>query len=252
MEVPLYDRFDAYDLLIHWPSRLRSEAPFFRQFFRRYRVQSVLDMACGTGRHALLFARWGLRVTGTDLSAKMIQRARQNAAADLPIQFLVAGFGELREKAPGPYDAVTCLGNSLPHLLSEAELDEALADFHAVMNAGGLLIVQNNNYDAILKGPRRFMPLASARQAGREYLFFRFFDFEGERVTFNMVTFVKEGKAWSYQADATLQRPLLQADLEAGLRKAGFSPLACYGDCQGNPFDPQGSPNLVVVGTREF
>lgn len=250
MEVPLYDRFDAYDLLINWPSRLRSEAPFFRQLFRRHRVQSVLDVACGTGRHAHLFSRWGLRVTGTDLSSNMIRRARENAVGNPSIQFLEAGFGEVQQKAPGPYDAVTCLGSSLPHLLSQADLDAALVDFHAVLNPGGLLILQNNNYDAILQGPRRFMPLASARQAGREYLFFRFFDFEGERVVFHVITFMKEGKAWSYQADGTPQRPLLKADLEDHLSRTGFSQLACYGDCRGSPFDPQESPNLVIVGIR--
>lgn len=250
MEVPLYDRFDAYDLLINWPSRLRSEAPFFRQLFRRHRVQSVLDVACGTGRHALLFARWGLKVTGADLSTNMIRRARENAAGNPSIRFIDAGFGELQKKAPGPYDAVTCLGNSLPHVLNEADLNEALADFHAVQNPGGLLILQNNNYDAILKGPRRFMPLASAHQAGREVLFFRFFDFEGDKVVFHVITFVKEGKAWSYQADGTPQRPLLHADMEERLRRMGFSQLACYGDCQGSPFDPQESSNLVIVGIR--
>ncbi len=252
MEVPFYDRFDTYDLLVNWPSRLPSEAPFFQQLFQKHRVQSVLDVACGTGQHALLFARWGLKVTGTDLSANMIRRAKQNAAGDLPVHFLEAGFGELRNKAPGPYDATTCLGNSLPHILTEADLEEALADFRAVLKPGGILVLQNNNYDAILKERRRFMPLANTHQAGREYLFFRFFDFENkERVIFNLVTLVKEGETWSYHTDAVPQRPLLQSDLEERLRRTGFSQLVFYGDCQSNAFDLQESPNLIVVGIRE-
>lgn len=158
----------------------------------------------------------------------------------------------MRKKAPGPYDVVTCLGNSLPHLLNDSDLDEALADFHAVLNPGGVLILQNNNYDAILKERRRFIPLAVGQRAGREYLFFRFFDFEGEKVVFHVVTFVQEGETWSYQADSVPQRPLLQTDLAGRLLKAGFSHLIWYGNCEGNPFDPAASPNLMVVGLREI
>ena len=61
-EVPLYDQFAAgYDLMTDWEARLRSEAGFLRQLFERFQVRSVLDAACGTGQHAMAFARWGWR-----------------------------------------------------------------------------------------------------------------------------------------------------------------------------------------------
>jgi SAM-dependent methyltransferase len=92
-EVPLYDRFAAgYDLMTDWEARLKSEAGFLRQLFERFQVHTVLDAACGTGQHAIEFARWGLEVTGTDLSGPMIDRARENAGA-LPVRFLVVGLG---------------------------------------------------------------------------------------------------------------------------------------------------------------
>jgi SAM-dependent methyltransferase len=119
-EVPLYDRFAAgYDLMTDWEARLKSEAGFLRQLFERFQVHTVLDAACGTGQHAIEFARWGLEVTGTDLSGPMIDRARENAGA-LPVRFLVVGLGEHRQKAAGPFDAVTCLGNSLPPCYARA------------------------------------------------------------------------------------------------------------------------------------
>jgi SAM-dependent methyltransferase len=41
----------------------------------------ILDVGCGTGRHAIELARRGYRVTGIDLSASQIERARAKAAA---------------------------------------------------------------------------------------------------------------------------------------------------------------------------
>lgn len=42
---------------------------------------SVLDVGCGTGRHALEFARRGYVVTGVDISSAMLAIARQKSAA---------------------------------------------------------------------------------------------------------------------------------------------------------------------------
>ena len=246
-EVPLYDRFAAgYDLMTDWEARLKSEAGFLHQLFEQFQVRSVLDAACGTGQHAMEFARWGLEVTGTDLSQPMIDRARANAGTQ-SVRFLVAGLGEHRQKAPGPFDAVTCLGNSLPHLLDGESLDDALADFRAVLRPGGLLLLQNNNYDAILAQKRRFMGVASREVQGTEYLFFRFFDLGPESITFHIVTFVKRAGSWSFSEDSTPQRAVLRGDLIPRLARLGFRDIRLFGDCQGAGYDETTSPNLVVV-----
>lgn len=39
----------------------------------------VLDIGCGTGRHAIELARRGYPVTGIDLSANQLARAREKA-----------------------------------------------------------------------------------------------------------------------------------------------------------------------------
>ena len=44
------------------------------------KIETLLDLGCGTGRHATLLAQRGCRVTGIDRSDMMLSRARQRAA----------------------------------------------------------------------------------------------------------------------------------------------------------------------------
>ena len=62
------------------------------------------------------------------------------------VDFQVAAFGEMGSKFSAPFDAVTCLGNSLPHLPDDLSLAACLR-LCGASPAGGLLVIQNRNYD---------------------------------------------------------------------------------------------------------
>ncbi len=47
-------------------------------------IESVLDLGCGTGGHALPLSRRGYRVTGVDRAAEMLATARRKVASDGP------------------------------------------------------------------------------------------------------------------------------------------------------------------------
>ena len=130
----MYDVFSSdYDRFVNWPSRLEAELPFIQAQLDAAGARSALDAACGTGRHAIALAERGYETAGADISQQMVSRARQNAAAaGVDVRFEAAGFGGLAAAfGRRSFDAVLCLGNSLPHVLSEAELAGALADFAA-------------------------------------------------------------------------------------------------------------------------
>ncbi len=57
------------------------ECDFFESEIAGDRSVSILDIGCGTGRHAIELSRRGYRVTGIDLSPSQIERARAKAAA---------------------------------------------------------------------------------------------------------------------------------------------------------------------------
>jgi glycine/sarcosine N-methyltransferase len=243
---------DDYDLLVSWEDRLRREEPFFRMVFSDHRVRKVLDAACGTGRHAVAFARWGMRTAGADLSPAMIDRARQHArAAGVDVAWSVAAFGGLAAAFPadvGAFDAVTCLGNSLPHLSDDAALEAALADMARMLRPGGVLVVQNRNYDRVLADRMRFMPITARGAPGDETLYIRITDFlGGDRLDFTIVTLRNAGGAWSCGAKTTPLRAVARATLERSLVRAGFASVDCFGSYDRAAFGAAGTGDLVAV-----
>ena len=136
-QVPFYDALASdYDRFVNWEGRLAHELPLLERLFASHDVRRVLDAACGTGHHAIALARRGYHAVGADLSAAMIEQARRNAAAaGVEARFAVAGFGGLAALGE-TFDAVLCLGNSLPHLLTEKALAEALSQMDRIDEGG--------------------------------------------------------------------------------------------------------------------
>jgi SAM-dependent methyltransferase len=249
--VPLYDALAAdYDRFVNWKDRLSHELPFLDALFKEHGVQRVLDAACGTGYHAIALVQRGYEVVGADLSAAMIEQARQNASVGgVNPGFVVAGLGELATLG-GTFDAVLCLGNSLPHLLSAEAVGRALVDFAAVLRPGGLLVIQNRNFDRVWARRERFMPPQTYREGGTEWLFLRFYDFHAETVTFNMIRLQRTEQGWVQDVEATELRPIFRDDLAAALATAGFDRITFYGSYEGSSFDPAQSGDLIAVALK--
>jgi glycine/sarcosine N-methyltransferase len=240
---------------VDWPSRLGAELPFIETQLQATGARRVLDVACGTGRHAVALAGKGYAVTGTDLSPQMIERARVLAASeDTGARFEVAGFGELHRLAGTAFDGLLCLGNSLTHVLTADGVRFALEDFAACLNPGGLLLIQNRNFDAVMSDHERWMDPQAYQEGNAEWLFFRFYDFEPDGLlTFNLVTlFRQKGGKWQQRPGATRLRPLLKQEMEQSLAESGFADIRFWGDMQGATFDADRSPNLVVTARREL
>lgn len=252
---PLYDALSIdYDRFVNWHDRLANELPFIERLLRAAGAKRVLDAACGTGKHTLALAERGYKAVGADISAGMVERAKANAgAAGMNTPFFKAGFGYLAQNVGKDFDAVLCLGNSLPHVLSEAELREALVDFASVLSPGGLLLVQNGNFDAVLAGNNRWMEPQSFSEDGKEWLFIRFYDFNQDAtLTFNMITLFKDGARgkWVQSIQATKLQPLRYSGLVQMVEETGFSKIEAFGDMAGHPFDPETSGNLVFKAVR--
>jgi glycine/sarcosine N-methyltransferase len=259
----MYDTFSIdYDRFVNWDERLVFELPFLQQQLNSLspaldQPLRVLDAACATGRHAIALAQLGYSAAGADFSSGMVTRAQANAdSAGLTVPFVVAGFGGLANatvlRPLLPFDAVLCLGNSLPHVLTSPDLIATLTDFAHCLRPGGRLVIQSRNFDAVLAQRERWMEPQSHREGEREWIFLRFYDYNPDGlIAFNIFTLYRAGSgAWEQRVTTTHLWPQRQAELTAALKSAGFEDLALYGSLGGSIFDPAASGNLVIVATR--
>lgn len=241
--VEFYNRLAAvYDVMTDWPARLNYELPFLLETLQRHEARTVLDAACGTGWHAIALAQRGYTVTACDASPAMLERARDNAAqARVEVTFCLTDLTHLA--LTNRFDAILCLGNSLPHLLWQTALNQALRRMRAQMNSGGVLVLHNLNYDLRLKTQPRFF----AANGNADTLVWRFADYGPEFITFHTALFEPSASGWSVQVNSTLQRPLLKNDLDNALTPAGFVNVRHFGGLDGSPFNADTSADLVIV-----
>lgn len=96
----------------------------------------VLDMGCGRGRHAEIFTREGMRVTGIDLSTASVEEARSRVPdAEFKVHDICEPF------AISAFDAVVCLFTSLG-LSDDRMEDQRAVDAAAVaLRIGGIFVL---------------------------------------------------------------------------------------------------------------
>jgi len=141
-----YSRY--YDLLYRDKDYV-SEAGYVRSLIQQYRpsASSLLDLGCGTGRHALLLAEMGYRVSGVDLSETMLASAQERLrlrsaglgqSAFVPPQFV---RGDVRSIRLGSkFDVVVSLFHVMSYQIENEDLQGALATIREHLVPGGLFV----------------------------------------------------------------------------------------------------------------
>lgn len=234
--------------MIAWDKRLAREGPFFKELFESYRVRSVLDLACGPGRHAALFASWGLDSWGADGSPAMVKLARAHAKEQgVNARFVQAPYGKLKSKIPRRFDAIINIGNSLVQVHGRAELFALMKEVRSLLNPGGLFLSQSRNYEGLREDELDALPVSRRIEDGRETLFLRLHQPQGKRVRFYAVKLVREGEAWKAFPRMTWFYRVSHAGLASALKFAGFRRSQWFGGYDRSPFNPQKSPDLVVL-----
>ena len=254
--VSFYDALaPLFDVMTDWDARLRSEGPFLRAQLEEAGARRVLDAACGSGGHALALASWGYQAVGADPSPVMIELARSKAAAaGLRIPFHVADLAGMAELDEAPFDAVFCLGNSLVHLLTDADLHAALAGLAGTLRPGGLLIVHNLNYDLRWRVQPRFFAAQGGELAGQQVLVWRFADYDtaANRIAFHVALFRRQPTGWQVEVHTTPQRPWQHAELTSALEAAGFERSVAMGRMSEpvESFAADSSGDLVLMARK--
>src|SRR4051795_4915629 len=130
----------------------------------------VLDCTCGVGTQALSLAALGYRVTGTDVSRHAVARARREAQARrLPVRLARADVRQIRAAVTGTFDAVISCDNSLPHLLTDSDLERAVAGIRACLSEGGIFVASMRDYDDLRRTRPGGVPITLHGEPGSRH-----------------------------------------------------------------------------------
>ncbi|MEJ2736186.1 MAG: class I SAM-dependent methyltransferase [Anaerolineae bacterium] len=235
-----YDRFHG-EFGQHNPA----EVAFFAELFARHQVQTVLDCACGTGRHLHVFHLLGYQVTGSDLSPSMLEQARVNLARlDLEIPLSQADYRELPQHYDQTFDAVVCLSSSILHMPDDQQARQALRSMRGVLRPRGILVLTQGTTDRQWQEKPRFLVATNTPDFTRLFVI----DYQGAGVRYNILDLYhteerNELQTWS----VTYPRILLRDDQERLLTAAGFASVDFYGSFEFEPYDKGASRHLIAV-----
>ncbi len=241
-----YDELAAdYDEMTKFKQRFERTKQLLEKWHSRFQFSSALDVACGTGLHSCVLAQLGVKTTGADISLEMLKIARHNAAQrGVDVEWIHSSMQDLFEHSHKKFDVVFCLGNSLPHLLTKADIETAVTNFAALLNHNGIFVAQLLNYQRIMKNRDRIVNISK----NGDQNIIRFYDFDQQLVQFNILTFQWIKDKAAHKLQSTVLFPYTKQDLVEVLLQQGFKGIESYGGMNFEPFKKDTSDNLVIIG----
>ncbi len=137
----LYKEFAKwYDEVYVDKKQTKKEIIFLNKIFKKHKVKSVLDVACGSGRHTFEIYIKGYKVDGFDLSKELLNIAKKKAKeSDSKINFYFGNMCNINLKKK--YDALICMFTSFNYLCEAEEQLSAFKSFNKSLKKNGILII---------------------------------------------------------------------------------------------------------------
>ncbi len=219
------------------------------QILRKYKVKTVLDLACGTGSQAFYLAKRGYEVTGADISLDLVRIASSKARKEKMRMKML--HGDMRDIKVGSFDAIITIFNAVGFLTKKG-FEKAMRNIHSNLNNNGLYVFdifnvkcKENWTDAWSE--TRIFPNIRLHKVQRCKL-----DRKTGLLWSCDVFTVQKG---SNKPEIFKQRYALQGytaeDLRAMLNRNGFKTLGQY-DIDGSKFLDKKSGSILTVARKQL
>ncbi|WP_331766134.1 class I SAM-dependent methyltransferase [Embleya sp. NBC_00896] len=182
----------------------------------------AVDLGCGPGQQSLALARIGFgSVTAVDSSeallAELAWHTRDIAGIDPVHADIRAVLPQVAR--PGTVDVVVCMGDTLPHLPTKADVTALLADTARALTPGGRLVVTYRDLSRPLHGTDRFIPVRS----DRDRVLTCFLEYvDDDTVMVHDLLHTRAEDAWNLQAGSYPKLRIAPEWLSAQCHEAGL------------------------------
>lgn len=194
---------------------------------------SILDLACGKGRHSIFLNSLGYNVTGADLSINSIKHA--SLSKNKTLDFIVQ---DMRLPFPKKVDAVFNLFTSFGYFAEDAEDIRVIENIKTSLNENGVAVI---DYLNVVKTVKNLVP--------KETILLDEIEFNITKEVKNdfiikKIEFTVDGKYHSYFERVkclTLER------FEKIIETAGLQIKATYGDYNLHNYNQDESSRLILI-----
>ncbi len=229
--------FDTKFYHILYSDRNDAEAQLFMDNITQYlnlpERGTVLDLACGKGRHSRYLNKIGYNVTGADLSENSITYAKQfeNERLKFEVHNMCKPFGE-------EFDAVFNLFTSFGYFDKDEDNLNTIKAIKSNLNESGFGVIDFMNTEFVIEN------LVAKNSK------------EVDGITFNMQRFVKDGyivKEINFEAEGETYnfeervKAFTLADFEDLFKRAGVTLLEVFGDYKLRKFRAKTSERLIMI-----
>jgi len=236
------------------PRAGRSEAEV-AQVIRQSKARAplnVLDLACGAGRHSLIFAAQGFNVTGLDFSKPYLREARKAARkAGQDIQFVHGDIRNLRPHfAAGAFDLVVSMFNSFGYFRHRRDDFKVLKEVHRTLAPGGAFVLNTLNGQGVAHRLKK--PIAWGHEPMPNVVMIDTASYDPRRKeTRSRWTIVDARRSRAKVVRHSFRQNIYShAELKRLLRAAGFAIEHTWGQLEGGRFDPRTSWHQTIVARK--
>lgn len=220
---------ELYDLLMDdfdYPAWAR----YYLELIARegVRPKTMCDCACGTGSLSVPFAARGIRLTGVDISAEMLEVAAQKARKN-GVQAMFVCQDMCKLALPRPVEALVCGCDGVNYLLNEERLEAFFSAAFRALKPGGVLAFD-------ISSAYKLEHVLGNGFFGEErdevaYLWSNTYDADKRTVRMDL-TFFREEQSGLYRrfSEAHTQRAHMPEEIIRALEKCGFANIKIYGD----------------------
>jgi cyclopropane fatty-acyl-phospholipid synthase-like methyltransferase len=141
----VFNNYARYYDLLYQDKEYAAEADYIHSLLQRYasHTQTMLELGCGSGGHAVFLAQKGYRLHGIDFSQTMLQAAERRQKT-LPIEQanrLSFADDDVRQfRTTEHFDAVISLFHVMSYQITNEDLQAAFATASYHLKAGGVFI----------------------------------------------------------------------------------------------------------------
>ncbi len=247
----LYENDWLYDLVHEKPADSEQVA-FYERQIKNY-GSPVLELACGTGNYLVTLSGEETEISGIDISEEMLHGAQRRAQAKQSEPNLINA--DMREfDLEQEFKLIFIAGNSLQHLITNADVESCFASVRKHLAANGRFIVEvfNPSLDLLIRDPNERYYVGDYRTDQGLILL-------TENVLYDAATQVNHIR-WHYRKQSDPQehtvsftmRQFFPLELDTLFEKNGFRIESKFGDFDQSDFSSDSPKQIIVASLMRF